>query len=62
MSKSQLEQSNHYFQPPLQSPTNPVGMEIQYVHSYGIAAKLKRKYIELVADSIPKGVRMKDLK
>ena len=56
MSKSPLEQSNHYFQPPLQPP--PIQ---QVIHSYRNAVNPNRKDISLFADSIPKGMRMKDL-
>ena len=56
MSKSPLEQSNHYFQPPLQLP--PIE---RIRHTYGKAVNPKRKDIALFADSIPKGMRMKDL-
>ena len=56
MTKSPLEQSNHYFQPPLQlSPIERIR------HTYGKAVNPKRKDIALFADSIPKGMRMKDL-
>ena len=56
MSKSPLEPSNHYSQPPLQPP------RIQWViNSYGNAVNPMRKDIALSADSIPKGMRMKDL-
>ena len=55
-SKSPLEQPNHYSQPPLRPP------QIQRVlHSYGNAVNAKRKDIALFADSIPKGIKMKDL-
>ena len=56
MSKSPLEQSNHYFQPPLQPP--PIQ---RVIHSYGNTVNTKRKDIALFADSIPKGMRMKDI-
>ena len=56
MSKSPLEQSNHYSQPPLQPP--PIQ---QVINSYGKAVNPRRKDIALFADSIPKGMRMKDL-
>ena len=56
MSKSPLEQSNHYFQPPLQSP--PIQ---RVIHSYGNTVNTKRKDTALFADSIPKGMRMKDI-
>ena len=56
MSKTSLEQSNHYFQPPLQLP--PIQ---QVIHSYRNAVNPNRKDISLFADSIPKGMRMKDL-
>ena len=56
MSKSPLEQTNHYFQPPLQPP--PIQ---RVIHSYGNSVNPKRKDIALFADSIPKGTRMKDL-
>ena len=56
MSKSPLEQTNHYFQPPLQPP--PIQ---RVIHSYGNVVNPKRKDIALFADSIPKGKRMKDL-
>ena len=56
MSKSPLEQSNHYSQPPLQPP--PIQ---RVINIYGNAVKLRRKDIALFADSIPKGMRMKDL-
>ena len=56
MSKSPLEQSNHYFQPPLQPP--PIQ---RVINSYGNAVNPRRKDIALFADSIPKGMRMKDL-
>ena len=36
-------------------------MEMQYVHSYGKAVNPKQKDIGLVADSIPKCMKMKDL-
>ena len=55
MSKSPLEQSNHYSQPPLQPP-----LIQRVIHSYG-NVNTKRKDIALFADSIPKGMRMKDL-
>ena len=56
MSKYPLEQSNHFFQLPLQPPP------IQWViYSYGNAVNPKRKGIVLLADSKPKGMRMKDL-
>ena len=56
MSKSPFEQSNHYFQPPLQSP--PIQ---RVIHSYGNAVNTKQKDIALFADSVTKGMRMKDL-
>ena len=56
MSKSPLEQSNHYFQPPLQPP--PIQ---RVIHSYGNTVNTKRKDIALFADSIPKGMRIKDI-
>ena len=56
MSKSPLEQSNHYSQPPLQPP--PIQ---RVINSYGNAVKPRQKDIALFADSIPKGKRMKDL-
>ena len=56
MSKSPLEQSNHYFQPPLQPP--PIQ---QVIHSYGNTVNTKRKDIALFADSIPKGMKTKDI-
>ena len=56
MSKSPLEQSNHHFQPPLQPP--PLQ---RVIHSYGNTVNTKRKDIALFADSIPKGMRMKDI-
>ena len=56
MSKSPLEQSNHYSQPPLQPP--PIQ---RVINSYGNAVNPRRKDIALFADSIPKGMRMKDL-
>ena len=52
MSKSPLEQSNHYFQPPLQPPPIP-----RVIHSYGNRVNTKRKDTALFADSIPKGMR-----
>ena len=56
MSKSPLEQSNHYSQPQLQPP------QIQRViNSNGNAVNPRRKDIASFADSIPKGMRMKDL-
>ena len=55
MSKSPLEQSSHYSQPPLQPP-----LIQRVIHSYG-NVNTKRKDIALFADSIPKGMRMKDL-
>ena len=56
MSESPLEQSNHYSQPPIQPPP------IQWViNSYGNAANPRRNNIALFADSIPKGMKMKDL-
>ena len=49
MSKSRLEQSNHYFQPPLQpSPIQRV------INNYGNAVKPRRKDIALFTDNIPK--------
>ena len=56
MSKSPSEQSNHYFQLPLQSP--PIQ---RVMHSYGNAVNSKRKDTALFADSVTKGMRMKDL-
>ena len=56
MSKSALEQSNHYFQPPLQPPSIQ-----RVIHSYGNAVNTKRKNTALFADSIPEGMKMKDL-
>ena len=57
MSKSPLEQTNHYFQPPLQPP--PIQ---RVIHSYESAVNPKRKDIALFADMIiPKGIRIKDL-
>ena len=56
MSKSPFEQTNHYFQPPLQPP--PIE---RVVHSYGNAVNPKWKDTALFADSIPKDMRMKDL-
>ena len=56
MSKSPLEQSNHYSQPPLQPP--PIQ---RVINSYDNAVNPRRKDIALFADSIPKGMRMKDL-
>ena len=56
MSKSPLEQSNHYSQPPLQPP--PIQ---RVIHNYGNAVNPKRKDNTLFAGSIPKGMRMKDL-
>ena len=56
LSKSPIEQSNHYFQPPLQPPTIQ-----RVIHSYRNAVNPKQKDIALFADSIPKGMRMKDL-
>ena len=56
MYKSPLEQSNHYFQPPLQPP--PIQ---RVINSYGNAVNPRRKDIALFADSISKGMRMKDL-
>ena len=56
MSTSPLEQSNHYSQPPVQPPPiQPV------INSYGNAVNPRRKDIPFFADSIPKGMRMKDL-
>ena len=55
MSKSALEQSNHYFQPPLQPPSIQ-----RVIHSYESTLNTKRKDIALFADSKPKGMRMKD--
>ena len=55
MSKSLLEQLNHNSQPPLQCP--PIHWVI---HSYS-NTNPKRKDIALFSDSIPKGMRMKDL-
>ena len=56
MSKSPLEQSNHYSQTPLQpSPIQRV------INSYENSVKPRRKDIALFADSIPKGMRIKDL-
>ena len=56
MFQSPLEQSNHYSQPPIQPPPiQPV------INSYVNAVNLRRKDIALFADSIPKGMRMKDL-
>ena len=49
MSRSPLEQSNHYFQPPLQSPSIR-----RFLHNYGNAVSPKRRDIALLADSIPK--------
>ena len=57
MSKSPLEQSNHYSQTPLQ--TQPIQ---RVIHRYRNAVNPKRKYTELSAYSIPKGMRMKYLK
>ena len=56
MSKSPLEQSNHYFQPPLQPP--PIQ---RVIYSYGNTVNTKRKDTALFADSIPKGMRMNDI-
>ena len=56
MSKCPLEQSNHYFQPLLQPP--PIQ---RVIHSYGNKVNTTRKDIALFADSIPKGMRMKDI-
>ena len=56
MSKSPLEQLDHYFQPPLQPP--PIQ---RVIHSYGNAVNPKRKDTALFADSMPKVMRMKDL-
>ena len=56
MSKSPLEQLNYYFQPPLQ----PQSIQ-QVINSYGNGVNPRRKYTVLFADSIPKGMRMKDL-
>ena len=56
MSKSPLKQTSHYFQPPLQPP--PIQ---RVIHSYGNAVNPKRRDIALIADGIPKGMRMKDL-
>ena len=56
MSKSLLEQSNHYFQPPLLPPPMQ-----RVIHSYGNTVNTKRKDIALFADSIPNGMRMKDI-
>ena len=56
MSKSLLEQSNHYSQTPLE----PAPIQ-RVIHSYGNVVNPKRKDIALFADSIPKVMRMKDL-
>ena len=56
MSKFPLEQSNHYFQLPLQPP--PIQ---RVIYSYGNTVNTKRKDIALFADSIPKSIRMKDI-
>ena len=56
MSKSPLEQTNHFFHPTLQPP--PIQ---RVIHSDGNTVNLKRKDIALLADSIPKAMRMKDL-
>ena len=56
MSESPLEQSNHYSQPPIQPP--PIQ---RVINSYVNAVNPRRKDIALFADSIPKGMRMKDL-
>ena len=56
MSKSPLEQLNHYSQPPLKPP--PIQ---RVIHSYENTVSTKRKDIALFADSIPKGMRMKDI-
>ena len=60
MSKSPLEQSNHYFQLPLQSHQSTV-TPIRVIHSYENAVNLMRTDIALFANSIPKGMRMKNL-
>ena len=57
MSKSPLEQSNHYFQPPLQ----PLPI-LRIISFSGNAVNAKQKGIALFADSITKSKRMKDLK
>ena len=56
MSKSPLEQSNHYSQPPFPPPPNQ-----RVINSYGNAVNPRRKDFVLFADIIPKGMRMKDL-
>ena len=56
MSKSPLEQSNRYSTTSIVPPTNPAGYTYQLKCS-----KPKRKDIALLADSIPNGMRMKDL-
>ena len=56
MCKSPLEQSNHYFQLPLQPP--PIQ---RVIHSYGNTVNTKRKDITFYADSIQKGMRMNDI-
>ena len=56
MSKSPLEQLNHYFQPPLQPPSIQ-----RVINNYESAVNPRRKDIVLFADSIPKGMRMKDV-
>ena len=49
ISKSLLEQSNHYSQPPIQPP--PIQ---RVINSYGNAVNSRRKDSALFADSIPK--------
>ena len=56
MLKSPLEQLNHYFQPPLQPP--PIQ---SVIHNYGNSVNANQKDAALSADSIPKGMTMKDL-
>ena len=57
MSKSPLEQSNHYFQPPLQPPSTQ-----RVIHGNGNEANPKRKDVALFADSIPKRYENERLK
>ena len=54
MSKSPLEQSDHYFQPPLQFP--PIQ---RVIHSYRNTVNSKRKDIALFPYSIPENERLK---
>ena len=54
MSKYRFQQSNHFFQPPLQPP--PIQ---RIINNYWKAVNPWRKDIALFADSIPKAMRMK---